>query len=324
VTDFLHVANGHSTTQTLEAAGVPGRTEVWADVLYEGPVPADLDDEALLRLRAAFLAGEAHPVEGVTADLRRWRRVIDDSSQYDELVLWFEHDLFDQLNLIQILSRLSPDWPKPVTLICIGSYPGRPDFMGLGELTTGELAPLLDTRQPVTSAQLAVARAAWAAFRSPEPTAIEALFSTDTSVLPFLAPALKRHLQEFPSAREGVSRSERRLLELAADRPIPMVHVFSRLHRGETAFHITDSSLMELVQELSSPAVPLLSLDPQPGPEPHGLRGAIELTSAGREVLAGADRIARYGIDRWLGGVHLTGHGPLWRWDERRERLVMT
>jgi len=79
VTDFLHVANGHSTTQTLEAAGVPGRTEVWADVLYEGPVPADLDDEALLRLRAAFLAGDAHPVEEVTADLRRWRRVIDDS-----------------------------------------------------------------------------------------------------------------------------------------------------------------------------------------------------------------------------------------------------
>ena len=31
---------------------------------------------------------------------------IDDTTAYDELVLWYEHDLFDQLNLIQILTRL--------------------------------------------------------------------------------------------------------------------------------------------------------------------------------------------------------------------------
>jgi len=49
----------------------------------------------------------------------------------------------------------------------------------------------------------------------------------------------------------------------------------------------------------------------------------MELTPAGREILAGADFVARYGIDRWLGGVRLTGRGPVWRWDEGRERLVL-
>ncbi len=123
MTNILHVANGHSTTQTLEAAGLPGRTSIWADPLYEGAVPAGLDDEGLLQVRATFIAGGAHPVEEVAGDLRAWRRAIDETARYDELVLWFEHDLFDQLNLIQILSRLSIDWPKTVTLICIGSYP---------------------------------------------------------------------------------------------------------------------------------------------------------------------------------------------------------
>ena len=320
-TDFMHVANGTSTTRTFEAAGVPGRTSIWADVLYEGPVPADLEDEALLQVRAAFLAGDTHPVNDVAADLRRWRQAIDDSDQYGELVLWYEHDLFDQLNLIQLLSRLSPDWPQPVSLICIGSYPGRARFKGLGELTATELAPLFEQRVPVTPAQIALARRAWTAFRSPEPTAIENQLATDTSPLPFLAAALARHLQEFPSTRNGLARTEHRLFELAAAGPIPLLEVFPRMHDDETALYVTDSSLEALVKGMSSPAVPLLTFDAGRGVEQRGLRGEIALTPAGRDVLDGADRVARYGIDRWLGGVHLSGHGPVWRWEESRLAL---
>src|SRR5262249_38545007 len=100
---FLHVANGTSTTGTIEAAGIPGTTSIWADVLSEGPVPGGLSDAALIRVRAAQLADET-TVDDVAAELTEWRRVIDDDEKYDELVLWFEHDLFDQLNLIQLLS----------------------------------------------------------------------------------------------------------------------------------------------------------------------------------------------------------------------------
>src|SRR5688572_27748870 len=102
-TRFLHVANGSCTTDVIEAAGLPGVRSIWADPLYEGPVPGDLSDEELLEVRRRYLAPEdsAVPPEN---DLRRWREVIDAHETYDELVLWFEHDLFDQLNLIQILS----------------------------------------------------------------------------------------------------------------------------------------------------------------------------------------------------------------------------
>jgi len=83
--------------------------------------------------------------------LRGWRSVIADHHSYDELVLWFEHDLFDQLNLVQILSWLPGhvSASKTVSLVCIGSHPAPPRFKGLGELTPGEIAPLLETRQLV-------------------------------------------------------------------------------------------------------------------------------------------------------------------------------
>jgi len=67
---FLHVANGTSTTATIEAAGIPGQLSIWADVLYEGPVPADLTDEELLALRG----GDS--VVDVVNDMRIWRATI--------------------------------------------------------------------------------------------------------------------------------------------------------------------------------------------------------------------------------------------------------
>ena len=112
-TRFLHVANGTSVTMTLAAAGVPGQRSIWADPLHEGPVPADLDDDELLELRQRVLAGPAgsspdgsrsHPSSDPANDMRRWRDVIAQDDSYDELVLWFEHDLFDQLNLVQLLA----------------------------------------------------------------------------------------------------------------------------------------------------------------------------------------------------------------------------
>jgi hypothetical protein len=66
------------------------------------------------------------------------------------------------------------------------------------------------------------------------------------------------------------------------------------------------------LNELAECEVPLLETE-----------GGVRLTEAGREVLAGrADHARLSGIDRWIGGVHLTGREPSWRYDERLEILV--
>jgi hypothetical protein len=323
VTRFLHVANGHSTTDTIHKAGLPGVSSVWADVLHDGPVPGGLSDEELLPVRAKFLADDS-PADGasaaaeVAAGLMRWRAVIQDTSSYDELVLWYEHDLFDQLNLIQLLTLIGQNPPagRRVSLICIGSFPGREHFKGLGELTPAELAPLLDIRQPVTTAQYALATRAWDAFRASDPRALEALLrggSADTSALPFLEAALRRHLEEFPWTTDGLSRTERRLMQLMEAGPIAFGDAFPRVHDGETAFYIADSSLQALIDRLAASAPPLVV----PG-------RVLTLTDTGRAVLAGEiDRVAHCGIDRWLGGVHLNGRCATWRWNPTKQRIVL-
>ena len=324
---FLHVANGTSTTMTIAAAGISGTLSIWADPMYDGPVPGGLSDDELIDVRAGFLAWPDNNPADVVDELKRWRGVISSDTAYDELVLWFEHDLFDQLNLIQLLDWIRDHSPgnRIVSLICIGSFPGRPDFKGLGELTPSELAPLLETRQPVTPAQYALASDAWQAFRAPTPEALVRLLQSDTSALPFLAPAIRRWFEEYPWTTDGLARYERRLLQLAANGSIELSAIFPRMQDGERSYYITDGSLAELAETLSTTTPPLATLVAGESDGPSLLHKTFTLTDDGRDVLNGrVDRVKRYGIDRWLGGVHLQSGEVMWRWDPTREQLVTT
>jgi hypothetical protein len=314
---FLHVANGSSVTHTLAEAGVPGLLSIWADPLHDGPVPGGVSDEELLEVRRHFHEGPpGGPSDDPVNDLRRWRQIIEQHDAYDELVLWYEHDLFCQLNLIQVLSWIHHRVPssKVVSLICIGSYPGRPDFKGLGELTPSELAPLLDTRQPVSESQYALAERAWKAFREATPEALDDFRRTDTSALPYLAPALVRFLQDYPWTIDGLSRTERRLLQLAEAGNVTLAKAFPRMHEGESAYYVTDTSLDDLVETLSKTSPPLLAR----------IADGASITAAGRAVLRGdQDRISLCGVEeRWLGGVQLRNDATVWRWDDARQRMT--
>jgi hypothetical protein len=333
---FLHVANGTSTTMTLREADVPGTFSIWADPLHDGPVPGGIDDETLIDVRSRHLAassglqlrdsGPSAPIpdSGATNDdpvndMRAWRRVIADHEAYEELVLWYEHDLFDQLNLVQLLTWIREHVPESalVSLVCIDRFPGRPHFKGLGELTAGELAPLLDTRRAVTPGQFALARRAWQAFREPTPETLDALRRADTSALPFLAAAVERFLQEYPWTTDGLSRSERRLVELAvAEEGRTLGSAFVPMSDGDREYHMTDLSLLALARTLSEAVPPVLMLSAPGGGETNPFKRPVYTTEQGRRVLAGEiDRVTTCGIDVWLGGVHLEGRAVTWRWD---------
>ena len=72
---FLHVANGTSTTMTIEAAGIPGTVSIWADPLHDGPVPSGVTDEELIALRG-YIPGPDDPVPDPVLYVRNWRAVI--------------------------------------------------------------------------------------------------------------------------------------------------------------------------------------------------------------------------------------------------------
>jgi hypothetical protein len=319
----LHIANGHHLTSLIEQSGIGGETSVWADPLHDGPVPAGLTDPELRAVRARFLAGEG-AVESVLADLEAWSAALDGRAAFDELVLWFEHDLFDQLNLLQVLTRIGDPARTRTTLVSIDGWPGRTSFKGMGELPPQDIATLYTTRQPVPSAALDLAAAAWRAFRSPSPRDIEILLTGDTTTLPFLANALRRHFEEFPSTHGGLSRSERRLVERLDHAPEEIGTLWPRMWEGETAYYITDGTFWQLVQGLATASPALVTVVRAREDDRMPPAGQVALTLKGRAVLEGtADRVHLCGIDTWRGGVHVAGRGPVWRWNPDTMRMVM-
>jgi len=320
----LHVTNGDIVVDLLRRAGLADGALAWADVLHEGPVPAGLDDDGLRRARAEFLAGADG---GDTAEALR--RLTDRDralagGRAGGYLLWFEADLYDQLQIAQILAALGDlgVGPGRVTLVCIGEFPGIPHFGGLGELEPEQLGGLLDTAAtPLTAEALDLGAAAWAALRAPDPGGLGQIVASRSPQLRFLGEAFDRLAREYPSTRDGLSLTERRILAATPEAGTPAGTVFARLGEREARPYLGDLFFFRIVARLAGAPVPLLELDPPGGRVDAGTR--LRRTEAGDRVLRGeADHVALNGIDRWVGGVHLHGPEALWRWDEGIETLT--
>jgi hypothetical protein len=316
---MLHVTNGDIAADLIREAEILGDITLSADVLHEGPAPAGLQPERWRKVRARYLAECGYAdYDRCLADLTKWDHKLEGYRNYDEVVLWFEHDLFDQLQLLRLL-----DWfgSRDLTLIGRGrlSLICTDDF--LGELTPEQMASLLPERRPVTDQQVFLARHAWRAFCSPEPIGVEVALRRDTSALPFLADALRRHLEEFPWTRDGLSRTERQAL-LGLDAGFETFEsLFRAVQALERSPYQGDTSFFHCLRGLASPPMPLIRLEAAPGGSIRNQR--ISLTATGRDVLAGReDWVRLHGIDRWLGGVHLHGRQAQWRWDGEHARLA--
>jgi RNA polymerase sigma factor (sigma-70 family) len=325
---MLHIHNGDSAAATLRASGVPGEIGVWAEVLHEGPIPSGVSADGWRRTRARFYeACGWEPFEAALDRLRRWDETLESHARFGEVVLWFEHDLFDQLILIRHL-----DWfsrrdlgTTALSLICIGEYPGIARFIGLGQLTPDQIGSLLDTRQRITPVQFDLGRAAWQAFTAPDPTAIEAVLDGDTSALPFLEGALLRFLEQFPSVRNGLNRTENRALEAAAAGHATPADIFVAVSATEERPFLGDTSFLLDLERLAEGPRPLLTIEPGGDGSRSFSSGRVSVTEWGRQALEGGlDRVRTAGIDRWLGGVHLHGMEAGWRWDEEGRRLVVS
>ena len=313
---MLHITNGDSVIESFHQAGLTGEYLPWRDVLFEGPV-AGRPLESLSDLRASALAGLGW---GAYPDLRREFAARDAALNafrcHDEVVLWFEHDLCDQLQLIQLLAWFADRDLRDtlLSLININSFPGVEPFHGLGQLTGAQLLSLLPTRRPVTAAQLQHASAAWKAFCDPSPTPLAALLSAHISPLPFLAPAVHRLLEEYPSLENGLSRAERHLLEAADSGERLRKRLYLASQQREEAVFMGDSSVWLRLDRLSH--------GPAPALETSGRE--YRITAHGRRLLAcESDWIrSRGGVDLWHGGVHLSGPDAQWRWDRARGALA--
>jgi hypothetical protein len=330
---MLHIHNGDSSANVAKQSSLPGEHFAWREALIEGPTPSGLDVTEWRKRRAHHLS-EAYGVDPKLCEreLSAQEQKLETFPKHDEVILWFEHDLFCQVHLIYLLNWFGRHQlgKTRLSLICIDEFPGKEDFRGLGELSVEQLTSLFPSRNQVTKQQVNLASAAWRAYCSKDPTDIQTLLENDISALPFLKAALKAHLRRFPSTTNGLGQIENRALQLIHSGSKRFDDLFFRFSKAEPVYGLGDSQFLLALRRLSEAGQPLLEKETGSNGGPELTEGVshearFRITDLGVAVLKGdADFVLLNGIDLWLGGVYLSSERNLWRWDDDLEKLVLT
>lgn len=311
MTSVLHIRCGSDIRHALVEAGIVGDFLEYADPVCRGPVPAGLDAVAYRNTRADFISqawdmSRDEALEKLT--------IADDGLQgignYDIIVLWFEHDAYDQTVLISLLAKLAdqPDSLERMRIIQIDRFDGVHPFNGLGDLTPEQLATLPAKAKPITQQMVEGAVDAFAAYSSNEPLALVKIAQRDTPDLPFLRQALVRLCLEFPAAMDGLSLTERLTLQAIESGAKTPGQCFVELNYNfDPQPFLGDLMYWDDVERLATAPTPAIT-------PIEGWMSPLRLTEFGQALLdRKADWVQTNGVDRWVGGIHLTG-APDWRW----------
>ena len=320
---MIHITNGTTTSDLLSLADVPGEFVDFADALDQGPL-LPVADAAFRAARAAFWAtqgGQASP-SATLAKLAAADQAIAGAARASddgEVVLWFEHDVYAQLALVQILARMAQHGvPATLTMVSIDRHASVPNFLGFGDVSADAIAGLWPQRTPIAKDALDEATAAWIALTAADPRAI-AFVAKRSRALPFLAGALERWLEEFPDTSSGLRRTERQLLAAVARGASSVAELLTAAHAIDPRYSLTDTYAVSLLMLLRDAG--LITT-----PDATAITAATNgfaITADGRAALATThDRVSATGIASWHGGVELAGKGPMWRWDTAERRVV--
>ena len=106
-TSILHITNGDTTTNYLKKLHIDGDFITWREMLCEGKTQVEVGSEDFWKIRFNFLKQSYKITKKQFIDLtvKEYRNLCNQKSQ-DEIVLWFESDLFCQINMIAVISWL--------------------------------------------------------------------------------------------------------------------------------------------------------------------------------------------------------------------------
>jgi len=305
----LNIVNGDSVIEVMRKSSISGNFLPWQDFLHEGPIPEGLSLEALSKIRAKFISEKGlGKFDEIYQSFRERDSTLKTFKKYDKIFLWFEHDLYDQLQLIQIL-----DWFAKYASTNTNIFVISPENY-LRRSTPRELEQfLLYNKELVTHNHYITARKAWSALSSSTPFAWEKLLTDDTSTLPFLKDAVKRLLEEYPNTKNGLSRTAHQALLSISRKKTNPIEIFESYQRTEKRIFMGDVLFWDILKQLIEKNLLNSTESGQ----------CLKLTSFGEEVLQGKSSwMKSKQIDSWIGGVHLTPDN-IWCWDIDEEKIIL-
>lgn len=302
----LHILNGDSTRLQVQKAGLKGDLCVWHDVLSDGPAIEAVGSEEFWQKRQNYMTSsfEVSPEEFERKGKQEFEK-IRKFRDYEEVVLWFEYDLFCQVNLIALMHWFNGqdrDETK-ISLICVGREEGYDRLVGLGELPAERYPELFARRRIMGTYDFTFASDAYQAWCSPDPTDLDNFILMSSNEFPYLSDALRSHHRRFPSAQTGLDLIESKVIELTGSGMHDRRKVVGALLLWQTHYGFGDSQYFQVLDRMESLF--------EPG-EDLVVREAVKHQLAAEKPLNLINR------NYFLGGAK----AGEWYWDDKMNELI--
>ena len=215
---ILHITNGDTTTNYLKKLKFSGEFITWREMLCEGKTTADVGSETFWKTRFDFFKSsyKVNKQKFIDYTVKEYRSLCN-KKDAKEIVLWFEHDLFCQINMLAVIS-----WLKRyrqgyhISLVCSGKIKGSKKMFSLPELNATQIKQHFKDRVELNQDDIEYADYIWQLYCSDSPLRLETIYKFNPlSPFQYLATAIEAHLLRFPSIENGLNKIENNILNSA-------------------------------------------------------------------------------------------------------------
>jgi hypothetical protein len=271
----LHITNGDNFTQRLEKLDLKGDIITWREMLCEGKTETNVGSESFWKTRFDFLHKNYNVSKSwfIEKTLKEYRSLCNHKQQ-DQIILWFEYDLFCQINMLAVLSWLKTHRRHAeISLICSGNEDNTSKLYGLSELNDEQLLALFENKETLSQDDIEYADYVWQLYCSDNPIRLENLTDFDNYRFKYLSEALIAHLKRFPTIKNGLNEQENQLLELAiTEKPKSRAELLGAMLNNQGRYGFGDTQYDRILGSLK----PLFSsFDP------------VRLNRKGKQILDG-------------------------------------
>lgn len=247
----LHISNGESLTEYLKELDFKGDILTWHEMLCEGNTYSKIDTLEFLNQRKAFL-NTYYDIEIDEYAFHKELDLLNHIDKYDNIVLWFEYDLFCHINLIAVISLLKEKRINlPLYLVCSGRVEGESSLKGLSELSEHSLLSHFENKILLTPKDIELAIDVWKIYCGKDHNLLKPYILQKSSFI-YLNSCLKAHLHRFPNLKNGLSVLEENILKIVKDNSIKSEHhLLGYILNYQGYYGYGDIQIQRLINNLS-------------------------------------------------------------------------
>ena len=297
----LHIVSGTTVTSVMKQAKLTGDFLEWQDFLHEGPIPQNFSLQQRSKVRAYFFNKQGYANLNIALQTFEKRNsILKDHQKYKKIILWFEQDLYDQLQLLEVLNWFEKHMSKHVKISLVLTDRHFADY-SFQELQDAQLKQHI-----MIDKHFKLAKEAWSALSHTTPILWFNLLSKPISDLPFLKNSVQRLLEEFPNTMNGLSRTAHQaLLTISKGKEKQRHEIFMESQKQEKQPFLADIIFWKILDDFIKYKLIIQNEN----------NNNIYITDLGKDVLRGRKNwITIKEIDHWVGGVHISKES-LWCWN---------